>query len=102
MDPAIRNGSAPKSCAPIPKSNKRWKKRSGIKTEEESYREGETAHFYLKYNGSATPDLAPGIFARWKMISRISNRSSIIHRRSTSRDPVYARRLRTSRARRAG
>jgi tetratricopeptide (TPR) repeat protein len=31
------------------------------KAEEESYREGETAHFNLKYNGSATPDLARGI-----------------------------------------
>jgi Peptidase MA superfamily/Tetratricopeptide repeat len=31
------------------------------KAEEESYREGETAHFVLKYNGSATPDLARGI-----------------------------------------
>jgi tetratricopeptide (TPR) repeat protein len=31
------------------------------KAEEESYREGETAHFSLKYNGSATPDLARGI-----------------------------------------
>ena len=31
------------------------------KAEEESYREGETAHFALKYNGSATPDLAHGI-----------------------------------------
>jgi tetratricopeptide (TPR) repeat protein len=31
------------------------------KAEEESYREGETAHFALKYNGSATPDLARGI-----------------------------------------
>jgi Tetratricopeptide repeat len=28
------------------------------KAEEESYREGETAHFVLKYNGGATPDLA--------------------------------------------
>ena len=31
------------------------------RTEEESYREGETVHFALKYNGSATPDLARGI-----------------------------------------
>ena len=31
------------------------------KSEEESYRAGETAHFALKYNGSATPDLAQGI-----------------------------------------
>ncbi|HXZ14158.1 MAG TPA: hypothetical protein VEG64_17360 [Candidatus Sulfotelmatobacter sp.] len=31
------------------------------KAEEESYREGETAHFALKYSGSATPDLARGI-----------------------------------------
>jgi tetratricopeptide (TPR) repeat protein len=29
--------------------------------EEESYREGETAHFDLKYYGGATPDLARGI-----------------------------------------
>ena len=28
------------------------------KDEEESYREGETAHFDLKYNGAATPELA--------------------------------------------
>lgn len=31
------------------------------KAEEESYREGETAHFALKYSGTATPDLARGI-----------------------------------------
>jgi tetratricopeptide (TPR) repeat protein len=31
------------------------------KTEEESYREGETAHFDLKYYGGANPDLARGI-----------------------------------------
>lgn len=30
-------------------------------SEEESYREGETAHFALKYYGGATPDLARGI-----------------------------------------
>jgi tetratricopeptide (TPR) repeat protein len=31
------------------------------KAEEEGYREGLTAHFSLKYNGTATPDLARGI-----------------------------------------
>jgi Peptidase MA superfamily/Tetratricopeptide repeat len=31
------------------------------KNEEESYREGETEHFVLKYSGGATPDLARGI-----------------------------------------
>jgi hypothetical protein len=31
------------------------------KAEEEGYREGETAHFALKYSGTATPDLARGI-----------------------------------------
>jgi Tetratricopeptide repeat len=31
------------------------------KAEEESYREGETAHFALKYSGTATPDLASAI-----------------------------------------
>jgi len=31
------------------------------KAEEESYREGVTAHFALKYSGTATPDLAIGI-----------------------------------------
>jgi hypothetical protein len=31
------------------------------KNEEESYREGETEHFVLKYSGNATPDLARGI-----------------------------------------
>lgn len=31
------------------------------KAEEQSYREGETAHFALKYSGGATPDLARGI-----------------------------------------
>jgi len=31
------------------------------KAEEESYREGVTAHFALKYSGTATPDLASGI-----------------------------------------
>lgn len=31
------------------------------KAEEESYREGETTHFALKYSGTAAPDLARGI-----------------------------------------
>jgi tetratricopeptide (TPR) repeat protein len=31
------------------------------KAEEESYRQGETAHFALKYSGAATPDLASAI-----------------------------------------
>jgi hypothetical protein len=33
------------------------------KSEEETYREGETAHFDLKYSGAATPDLAAAILA---------------------------------------
>lgn len=39
------------------------KKAERDKSEEESYREGETAHFDLKYSGGATPELAAAILA---------------------------------------
>ena len=53
--------SAPKACVPDPEVEHALEKAERDKAEEESYREGETAHFDLKYNGSATPDLARGI-----------------------------------------
>jgi len=46
---------------PDPEVERALEKAQRDKSEEESYREGETAHFSLKYNGSATPDLARGI-----------------------------------------
>ena len=77
-------------CAQIPKSNKRSKKPSAIKREEESYREGETAHFTLKYNGSATPDLARGILRALEDDFRdLESQLDYTPPESDRRDPLY-------------
>ena len=57
----LRNGTAREKLRPDAEVERALEKAERDKAEEESYREGETAHFNLKYNGNATPDLARGI-----------------------------------------
>jgi tetratricopeptide (TPR) repeat protein len=61
MDRAVEEWRRAERLHPDPEVEHALEKAERDKSEEESYREGETAHFALKYNGSATPDLAQGI-----------------------------------------
>ena len=61
MDKAIEEWKRAEKIRPDPEVEQALEKAERDKAEEESYREGETAHFSLKYNGGATPDLARGI-----------------------------------------
>ena len=61
MDQAVAEWQRAERLRPDPEVERALDKAERDKAEEESYREGETAHFVLKYNGSATPDLARGI-----------------------------------------
>jgi tetratricopeptide (TPR) repeat protein len=61
MDRAIAEWQRAERLRPDPEVEQALEKAQRDQTEEDSYREGETAHFTLKYNGSATPDLARGI-----------------------------------------
>ena len=61
MDRAIEEWQRALKLRPDAEVKAALEKAQRDKAEEESYREGETAHFDLKYNGSATPDLARGI-----------------------------------------
>ena len=61
MDRAIEEWKRAEKLRPDPEVEQALEKAERDKSEEESYREGETAHFALKYNGGATPDLARGI-----------------------------------------
>ena len=58
---AVEEWKRAEHLRPDPEVERALEKAQRDKSEEESYREGETAHFSLKYNGSATPDLARGI-----------------------------------------
>ncbi len=61
MDKAVEEWKRAEKIRPDPEVEQALEKAERDKAEEESYREGETAHFSLKYNGGATPDLARGI-----------------------------------------
>jgi tetratricopeptide (TPR) repeat protein len=61
MDQAVAEWRRAEKLRPDAEVERALEKAERDKAEEESYREGETAHFVLKYNGSATPDLARGI-----------------------------------------
>jgi hypothetical protein len=58
---AVEEWRRSEQLRPDPEVERALEKAQRDKSEEESYREGETAHFSLKYNGSATPGLARGI-----------------------------------------
>ncbi len=61
MDKAVEEWKRAEKLRPDPEVEQALEKAERDKTEEESYREGETAHFSLKYYGGAAPDLARGI-----------------------------------------
>jgi tetratricopeptide (TPR) repeat protein len=61
MDRAIEEWQRAEKLRPDAEVEQALEKAQRDKSEEESYREGETAHFDLKYNGSAAPDLARDI-----------------------------------------
>ena len=61
MDQAVAEWKRSEKLRHDPDVEHALQKAERDKAEEESYREGETAHFALKYNGSSTPDLARGI-----------------------------------------
>ena len=61
MDKAIEEWQRAQRLRPDPEIEGALEKAARDKAEEESYREGETAHFALKYYGGAAPDLARGI-----------------------------------------
>jgi tetratricopeptide (TPR) repeat protein len=61
MDLAISEWQRAEKLRPDPEVEQALEKAQRDKDEEDSYREGETVHFNLKYNGSATPELARGI-----------------------------------------
>jgi tetratricopeptide (TPR) repeat protein len=61
MDRAVEEWKLAQRLRPDPEVESALEKAQRDKAEEESYREGETVHFALKYNGGATPDLARGI-----------------------------------------
>jgi predicted negative regulator of RcsB-dependent stress response len=61
MDLAVEEWHRAEHLHPDPEVARALAKAEKDKAEEESYREGVTAHFALKYSGTATPDLARGI-----------------------------------------
>jgi len=61
MDLAVEEWHRAEHLHPDPEVERALAKAEKDKAEEESYREGVTAHFALKYSGTATPDLARGI-----------------------------------------
>ncbi len=61
MDLAVQEWKRADRLHPDPEVEQALQKAERDKSEEESYREGETAHFSLKYSGGAQPDLARGI-----------------------------------------
>jgi tetratricopeptide (TPR) repeat protein len=61
LDKAIEEWKRSEKLHPDPEVEQALEKAERDKSEEESYREGETAHFNLKYYGGANPDLAHAI-----------------------------------------
>jgi tetratricopeptide (TPR) repeat protein len=60
-DLAIQEWKRAERLRPDPEVEQALQKAERDKSEEESYREGETSHFSVKYYGGAAPDLARGI-----------------------------------------
>jgi tetratricopeptide (TPR) repeat protein len=61
IEHAVAEWKRSESLRHDPEVERALEKAERDKAEEESYREGETTHFALKYNGEATPDLARDI-----------------------------------------
>ncbi len=63
LDQAVSEWQLAQTLRPDPDVAKALEKAKRDKSEEETYREGETAHFDLKYSGGATPELAGAILS---------------------------------------
>ncbi|HXU48997.1 MAG TPA: tetratricopeptide repeat protein [Candidatus Binatia bacterium] len=63
LDQAVSEWQRAQKLRPDPDVAEALEKAERDRSEEETYREGETAHFDLKYSGAATPDLAAAILA---------------------------------------
>jgi tetratricopeptide (TPR) repeat protein len=63
VDKAVAEWQLAQKLRPDPDVAQALEKAERDKSEEESYREGETAHFDLKYSGDATPELAAAILS---------------------------------------
>lgn len=63
LDKAVAEWRIAQKLRPDPDVAEALEKAERDKSEEESYREGETAHFDLKYSGEATPGLAAAILS---------------------------------------
>lgn len=61
MDQAIAEWTRAEKIRRDPDVERALEKAARDRAEEESYRQGETLHFALKYNGAATPELARAI-----------------------------------------
>ena len=61
MDQAIAEWKRAERLRPDPEVEQALEKAQRDQAEEESYREGETAHFELKYYGGAAPEVARGV-----------------------------------------
>jgi tetratricopeptide (TPR) repeat protein len=61
LDLAIQEWKHAERLHPDPEVEQALQKAERDQSEEETFREGETAHFSVKYNGSAAPELARGI-----------------------------------------
>jgi tetratricopeptide (TPR) repeat protein len=61
MELAIQEWKRAERLRPEPEVEQALQKAERDKSQEEGYREGETAHFSLKYNGAAAPQLASSI-----------------------------------------
>ena len=64
MNQAIEEWKRAQQLRADPEVRRALEKAERDKAEEDSYREGETAHFALKYSGGATPNLARGILRK--------------------------------------
>lgn len=63
LDKAVAEWQLAEKLRPDPDVAQALEKAERDKSEEESYQEGETAHFDLKYSGDATPELAGAILS---------------------------------------
>lgn len=61
LDQAVEEWKRAEELRPDPEVERALEKAERDRAEERDYREGETAHFDLKYYGGAAPDLARGI-----------------------------------------
>ena len=90
-DQAIDAWKRAEQLHPDPEVENALAKARRDKAEEESYREGETAHFDLKYYGGANPDLARDILRTLEDDFQRPRIAARLHAaRPDRRHPIYA------------